>query len=76
MCIDYMDLNKATCKDDFSLPYIDVLIDNVAGQDMYSFLNGLLGYNQIIYGSRKQGEDLFYHWMKNLLLQGDAFWSK
>ncbi len=27
MCIDYRDLNKASPKDDFPLPHIDVLID-------------------------------------------------
>lgn len=28
MCVDYRDLNKASPKDDFHLPHIDVLVDN------------------------------------------------
>ena len=30
MCVDYRDLNRASPKDDFPLPYIDVLVDNTA----------------------------------------------
>ena len=43
ICIDYRDLNKACPKDDFRLPHIDVLIDNVAAYTMYSFMDGFLG---------------------------------
>ena len=28
MCVDYRDLNKASLKDDFPLPYIDMLVDS------------------------------------------------
>ena len=31
MCVDFRDLNKAYLKYDFLLPYIDVLVDNLAG---------------------------------------------
>ena len=30
MCVDYWDLNKATPKDNFPLPHIDTLVDNMA----------------------------------------------
>ena len=30
MCVDYMDLNRESPKDDFSFTYIDVLVDNNA----------------------------------------------
>ena len=30
MCVDYRDLNKASPKDDFPLPHIDVLVDSTA----------------------------------------------
>src|ERR1051325_2717430 len=32
MCVDYKDLNKASPKDDFLLPHIDVLVNNTAHQ--------------------------------------------
>ena len=47
MCIDFWDLNKASPKDDFPLPYIDILVDNTAGHALLSFMDGFLGYNQI-----------------------------
>ena len=47
MCVDFRDLNKACPKDDFPLPHIDVLMDNMAGSALMSFIDGFLGYNQI-----------------------------
>lgn len=47
MCVDYRDLNKASPKDEFPLPHIDVLIDNTAQHSVFSFMDGFLGYNQI-----------------------------
>ena len=46
--VDYRDLNKACPIDYFLLPHIDVLIDNVVVCAMYSFMDGFLGYNQIL----------------------------
>ena len=47
MCIDYIDLNKASPKDDFPLPHIDVLVDNTAQHKIFSFMDGFSVYNQI-----------------------------
>ena len=47
MCVDFRDLNKASSKDDFPLPHINVLVDNTAGHALLSFMDGFLGYNQI-----------------------------
>ena len=45
LCMDYMDLNKASLKDDFSLPHIDILVDNVAQNLTYPFMDVFSGYN-------------------------------
>ena len=45
--IDYQKLNKATRKDHFPLPFLDQMLDRLAGHEYYCFLNGYLGYNQI-----------------------------
>ena len=47
MCVDFQDLNKASPKDDFPLPHIDVLLDNIVGHALLSFMDGFSGYNHI-----------------------------
>lgn len=47
MCIDFVDLNKACPKDDFSLPRIDTVVDDAANSEMLSLLDCFLGYHQI-----------------------------
>ncbi|XP_030453194.2 uncharacterized protein LOC115674822 [Syzygium oleosum] len=39
VCIDYRDLSKASPKDDFPLPHIDVLVDSTAGFELFSFMD-------------------------------------
>ncbi|XP_076953320.1 uncharacterized protein LOC143627360 [Bidens hawaiensis] len=47
VCIDYRRLNDATRKDHFPLPFIDQMLERLAGQQFYCFLDGFLGYFQI-----------------------------
>ena len=35
VCIDYRKLNVATCKDHFSLPFIDQMLERLAGHEYY-----------------------------------------
>ena len=46
VCIDYRKLNSATKKDHFPLPFINQILDRLAGSN-YCFLDGYSGYNQI-----------------------------
>ena len=43
----FRDLNKASSKDDFPLPHIDILVDNTVGHALLSFMDGFSVYNQI-----------------------------
>jgi len=45
VCEDFWNLNRVSPKDDFPLPRIDILVDNVTHSSMYSFMDGFLGYN-------------------------------
>ncbi|MCO5555393.1 hypothetical protein L7F22_008939 [Adiantum nelumboides] len=45
--VDFRMLNEQKIKDPFSLPFTDTMLDEVAGHEMYSFLDGYSGYNQI-----------------------------
>ena len=48
VCIDYRKLNKATRKDHYPLPFLDQMLDRLAGHSHYCFLDGYSGYNQIM----------------------------
>ncbi|WJZ87460.1 hypothetical protein VitviT2T_006837 [Vitis vinifera] len=48
VCVDFQDLNKASPKDDFPLPHIDMLVDSTTGHSMFSFMDGFFRYNQIL----------------------------
>ncbi|XP_055961915.1 uncharacterized protein LOC130015571 [Mercurialis annua] len=48
VCIDYRKLNAETRKDHFPLPFIDQMLERVAGHKFYCFLDGYSGYNQIL----------------------------
>ncbi|MCO5603023.1 hypothetical protein L7F22_057166 [Adiantum nelumboides] len=47
VCVDYRKLNAATVSDPFPLPFCDTLLDAIARHEIYSFLDGFSGYNQI-----------------------------
>jgi len=47
ICIDYRKLNSMTRKDHFPLPFMDQILERVAGHEFYCFLDGNPGYNQI-----------------------------
>ena len=47
MCVYFRDLNKASPKDDFPLPHIDVLVNNTARNALLSFMDGFSRYNHI-----------------------------
>ncbi|KAL2228350.1 UNVERIFIED_CONTAM: Retrovirus-related Pol polyprotein from transposon gypsy [Sesamum indicum] len=47
MCVDFTDLNKACPKDPYPLPRIDMMVDSMAGFEMFSMMDAYQGYNQI-----------------------------
>ena len=59
MCIDYRKLNEATWNDHFPLPFMDQMLERLAGQAYYCFLDGYSGYNQIAVDPRDQEKTTF-----------------
>ena len=45
MCVYFLDLNKASPKDEFRLPHIDVLVNNTVGHALLLFMDGFSRYN-------------------------------
>nr|XP_027109420.1 uncharacterized protein LOC113729309 [Coffea arabica] len=59
VCIDYRKLNTVTRKDHFSLPFLDQLLERIAGYEFYCFLDGFSGYNQIAIAPEDQEKTTF-----------------
>lgn len=59
MCVDYGKLNKATKKDHFPLPFMDQMLERLACQAFYYFLDGYSVYNQIPVKPEDQGKTTF-----------------
>ncbi|GJY56906.1 reverse transcriptase domain-containing protein [Tanacetum coccineum] len=47
VCINYRKLNEATRKDHFPLPFMDQMLERLARNEYYCFLDGFSGYFQI-----------------------------
>ena len=56
---DYKELNKATKKDHFHLPFINQVLDVLKGKKFFSFLDGLSGYNPIQISPKDQDKTTF-----------------
>ncbi|KAI5351533.1 hypothetical protein L3X38_004424 [Prunus dulcis] len=59
VCIDYRKLSIATSKDHFPLPFIDQMLERLAGHSHYCFLDGYSGYNQIAIAPEDQEKTTF-----------------
>ena len=59
VCIDFTDLNKACPKDSFPLPHIDRLVESTAGNELLTFMDAFLGYNQIMMNPEDQEKTSF-----------------
>ena len=70
VCIDYRKLNTATRKDHYPLPFIDQMLDRLAGHSHYCFLDGFSGYNQISIAPEDQKKTTLHVLMAILLLEG------
>ena len=47
ICVDLSILNDSSLHDPFSTPFIDEVLENVRGQDIYSSPDGFSGYHHI-----------------------------
>jgi hypothetical protein len=48
MCVDFIDLNKASIKHHFPLPNMDFLLQQFMGSSCMSMLDGFSGYNKFL----------------------------
>ena len=45
LCVDFIDLNRASLKDHHPLPFMEKILSKVTSSERFSFLDGFLGYN-------------------------------
>ncbi|GKE17839.1 reverse transcriptase domain-containing protein [Tanacetum coccineum] len=58
-CIDYRKLNDATQKDHFPLPFMDQMLERLARNEYYCFLDGFSGYFHIPIDPKDQEKTTF-----------------
>nr|GEW03810.1 reverse transcriptase domain-containing protein [Tanacetum cinerariifolium] len=59
VCIDYRKLNEATRKDHFPLSFMDQMLERLAGNQYYCFLDSFSGYFQISIDPKDQEKTTF-----------------
>nr|GEV31504.1 DNA-directed DNA polymerase [Tanacetum cinerariifolium] len=59
VCIDYRKLNDATRKDHFPLHFMDQMLERLAENEFYCFLDGFLKYFQILIDPQDQEKTTF-----------------
>ena len=59
ICTDFHDLNRACRKDNFPTPLIDQILDECVGSEVFSFMDGFSGYNQIQINLKDQHKTAF-----------------
>ena len=48
LCVDFQNLNKVSEKDNYPVPPMEKILQQVSGSEMFSLLDGFLGYNQVL----------------------------
>ena len=78
MCINFRKLNAATRKYHFPLPFIDQMLERLAGKSFFCFLDGFSGYYQIVVAQEDQEKMTFTCPFGTLAwdryLSSNAFW--
>ena len=84
MCNDYRKLNVSTRKDHFPLPFIDQMLERLAGHEFYCFLDDFFGYFQIPIAPKDQEKTTFtcpfgtfaYHYLAFILTTAPATFQR
>ena len=59
VCVEFRNLNKASPKEYFPLPHIDMLVDSTTRHAMLFFMDGFSGYNQIMMAPKDKEKTSF-----------------
>ena len=84
LCVDFRELNKQIVKDYYPLPFIDQTLDQLAGREIYSFMDCFAGYNQMAIAEEDKLKTTFitvfgtfaYHMMAFGLCNAPGSWQR
>ena len=48
LCVDFRNLNRASDKDNYTVPPMEQILQMVLGSELFSLLDGFSGYNQVL----------------------------
>ncbi|GJR60036.1 hypothetical protein Tco_1502198 [Tanacetum coccineum] len=75
VCIDYRKLNEATRKDHFPLPFMDQMLERLAGKPILLFPRWLFGLFPDSHRPEGPRKDNLYLPIRNICLSPHAFWA-
>jgi hypothetical protein len=59
LCVDFRNLNRSSKKDNYPLPKMERMLQNVAGTSRISMIDGFYGYNQIFVLPKDKEKTMF-----------------
>ena len=59
LCVDFRNLNKVSDKDNYPIPTMEKILQQVSGSEMFSLLDGFSGYNQVLVSKADQLKTTF-----------------
>ena len=75
ICVNVRNLNDACLHDLFSTPFIDEVLENVRGKDMYSFIDVFFGYCQIKIGKEDRKKYYLCDRVGIFLVYRNSLWT-
>lgn len=54
LCVDFRNLNIASLKDNYGLPNMEAMLQQVTSSELMSMMDGFLGYNQVLVDEKEQ----------------------
>jgi len=59
LCVDFRDLNRVSIKDNYSLPNMEILLQEVIFSTLMSILDGFFGYNHMLVAKKYRPKTTF-----------------
>jgi hypothetical protein len=74
ICVDLRKLNDAFLHDPFPTPFTNKVLENVGGQEAYSFIDGFSSYHQIRIAPEDRHKTIFFYKVGLISVYSYAIW--